>query len=103
MSGGTKLTGVGGFFCASHSPRGVPIHGHSWQVIAWFEVGEAERLRDRLQDLLKQFDHTHLPEHLAWGEDMAEHIGVELGALRVQVNRPLENIYAEWTRAPERA
>ena len=93
----TRLTGVGGVFCASHSPNGVPVHGHTWQVIAWFAEGEAEELRDMLQGFLKQFDHSHLPDHLAWGEAMAEYIGIKLGAVRVQVNRPMEHIYAEWT------
>lgn len=94
---GSRLTGVGGVFCASHGPNGVPVHGHTWQVIAWFPMGEAEALRDRLQDFLSKFDHTHLPDHLAWGEDMAQAIGTALGAVRVQVNRPMEHIYAEWS------
>lgn len=92
-----KLTGVGGFFCASHSPQGVPVHGHTWEVTAWFPVGEAEALRETLQSFLKRFDHTHLPDSLAWGEDMAEHICHALGAVKVQVNRPLERIYAEYS------
>ena len=96
----TRLTGVGGVFCASHSPNGVPVHGHTWQVIVWFPEGDADWLRDMVQWHLKTLDHTHLPYKIAWGEDLAEHLGTAVfpDAVRVQVNRPMEHIYAEWSR-----
>lgn len=94
-----KLTGVGGVFCASHSPKGVPLHGHTWQVIVWFPMGEADALRTAVQAVLKTLDHTHLPDNLAWGENIAEFIGrLFPHAIRIQCNRPMEHIYAEWSR-----
>ena len=92
-----KMTGVGGVFCASHNPKGGgTLHGHTWQITAWFPLSDAETQRARLQDYLKRFDHSHLPDELTWGEDLAERIGLDLGALRVRCDRPLEHIYAEW-------
>lgn len=99
MANGIKLTGVGGVFCASHSPNGVPVHGHTWQVIVWFPMGEADALRERVQALLKTIDHTHLHSDIAWGEDLAEWIGEQFpDCIKVQCNRPMEHIYAEWIR-----
>lgn len=92
----TKITGVGATFCASHhSPEGV-LHGHSYQVWAYFEGGDARDHQGRLREAVGALDHTHLPPELAWGEAIAERIGTELGALRVKVTRPLEMIEAEW-------
>lgn len=94
-----KITGVGGVFCASHSPNGVQTHGHTWVVMAWFYMdGDAETLQEKVKAILKTLDHTHLPDHIAWGEDIAEYIGLMLpGCFRVTVDRPHEYISAEWT------
>lgn len=96
----TKMTGVGGVFCASHnSPEGV-LHGHSYEVRAWFRRSDARDLQSELLAVLAKLDHTHLPDELAWGEEIAEHIGHQLpGCRRVEVSRPLERIYAEWSIA----
>jgi hypothetical protein len=106
-----KRTGVSGVFCAAHYPRGETgrpqgnLHGHTWQVIAWFEPHDAEVLRDELALALKTIDHKMLPPHLAWGEDLAEWIGTGKAGpfssrcLEVRVERALEHIYGDW-RAP---
>lgn len=109
-----KFTGAGGVFCAAHADKTTGnMHGHTWQVIAWFYMGEAEAVRDLLQGILKTIDHTTLPPELAWGEDLAEWIAGKLNenpncpaprstplCVRVQVNRPAEHIYAEWQIDP---
>ena len=94
-----RLTGVGGVFSASHrSPEGV-LHGHSYEVWAWFAQGEdARRLHALLDEVLKALDHTHLSDELAWGEALAEHIAKQLpGCREVEVKRPLERIGARWS------
>ena len=94
-----RLTGVGGIFSASHnSPEGV-LHGHSYEVWAWFPQDDARELQQKLGAVLDRLDHTHLPDELAWGEALAEHIGGLLpGCCEVEVRRPLERIGARWTR-----
>lgn len=94
----TNLTGVGGILSVGHnSPEGV-AHGHSYEVIAWHPNGlDARILQGRLQSVLDALDHTILPDALSYGEYLAEHIGLLLpGCIRVDVNRPLERIYARW-------
>ena len=94
-----KSTGVGGIFSASHhSPEGT-LHGHSYEVWAWFPGGrDARELQDKLNAVLAELDHTHLSDELAWGEALAEHIAVRLpGCIEVEIRRPLERIGARWT------
>jgi len=93
-----KLTGIGGIFSASHhSPEGV-LHGHSYEIWAWFPKSDARDLQRRLDAVLRKLDHTHLPDQLAWGEALAEHIADQLpGCREVEVRRPLERIGARWT------
>lgn len=92
------MTGVGGVFSASHnSPEGV-LHGHSYEVWAWFPKGDARELQRMLRAVLERLDHTHLPDELAWGEALAEHIAGQLpGSCEVEIRRPLERIGARWT------
>jgi len=92
------LTGVGGIFSASHdSPEGV-LHGHSYEVWAWFPRGDARDLQRTLEAVLRELDHTHLRDELAWGEALAQHIGLQLpDCQEVEIRRPLERIGARWT------
>ena len=92
-----RLTGVGGIFSASHnSPEGV-LHGHSYEVWAWFPQSDARGLQERLNEVLAALDHSHLSEELAWGEALAEHLARQLpNCLEVEVRRPLERIGAKW-------
>ena len=94
-----RLTGVGGVFSAAHQPpEGGDVHGHSYEVIAWFEAGEDARvLQARLAAMLEPLDHRVLPIDMASGEAIAEHVGRGLdGCRQVDVRRPLERIYARW-------
>jgi 6-pyruvoyl-tetrahydropterin synthase len=95
-----KLTGVGGTFCASHnSPEGV-LHGHSYEVRAWFRKADARPLQKRLQDVLAKLDHSHLAGDLVWAEEIAESIAHDLpGCVEVEISRPLERLYARWRMA----
>lgn len=92
------LTGVGTYFCAAHYdlPTGC-LHGHTWEVEAWFEAGDNVVIqRDRLNQVLQNLDHQVLPEELAWGEDIAAHILKSLdGCVEVKVSRPSERIFAK--------
>lgn len=98
-----KLTGVSGVISAAHYSRNGVLHGHTWQVVVWFHAnGEvilsADRRKRMLVDYLQKFDHSILPDELAWGEDLAERIGLDMRAAAVDVSRPLEGIYAKWVR-----
>lgn len=93
-----KLLGVGGVLSVGHnSPEGKP-HGHSYEVVAWFRHGhDARILQAHLGTVLAKLDHTVLPDDLALAENLAEHIATQLpGSVEVQVNRPLERLYAKW-------
>ena len=94
-----RLTGVGDIFSAAHQPpEGGDVHGHSYEVTAWFAAGEDARLlQARLAAVLEPLDHTVLAAELASGEAIAEQIGRNLaGCRQVDVSRPLERIYARW-------
>ena len=94
-----KLTGVGCVFSAAHhTPEGGQLHGHSYEVVAWFLAGEDARiLQSRLIAAVRPLDHSLLPPELASGEALAEHIGRGLeGCVEVEIRRPLERIYARW-------
>lgn len=94
----TKLTGVGFVLSVGHnSPEGVP-HGHSYEVICWYRFGhDARALQRQTEAVRATLDHTVLPDELRFAENLAEHIAKELqGCIAVDVNRPLERIYARW-------
>lgn len=94
----TKLTGVGCVISVAHnSPEGV-LHGHSYEITAWFKIfSDARVLQCQLIEAVRHLDHKRLPEELSLGEHLAEHIADRLhGCIAVDVNRPLERIYARW-------
>jgi 6-pyruvoyl-tetrahydropterin synthase len=98
-----KLTGVSGVISAAHYSRDGVLHGHTWQVIVWWRaygdaIVSADQRKRILTEYLSRFDHSVLPEELAWGEDLAERIGFDTHATAVDVSRPLEGIYAKWVR-----
>ena len=98
-----KMTGVSGVISAAHHGSDGVLHGHTWQVIVWWhansdDILSAERKKRFLAEHLKRYDHTLLPDELAWGEHLAEKIGLDMRAAAVDVSRPLEGIYAKWCR-----
>lgn len=96
---GEMLTGVSGHFSATHkSPEG-KWHGHTWYVKAWFRNKhrlDARVMQASLNQMLKRYDHSELPENLEWGEDIAREIGSLINCVEVEVSRPAEGIYAKW-------
>lgn len=94
-----KITGVGAVLCVSHNdPVRKALHGHSYEVIAWFEHDsprDALVLQKMLEGALTGFDHKTMPPNLSRAEDIAEAIlGLLDSCISVEVNRPLERLYA---------
>lgn len=93
------LTGARAIFSAAHRSKDGILHGHTWEVIAWWEdCPDAVERQAALTDYLKVFDHSVLADGIAWGEKLAETICIGLDCSKVQINRPLEGIFAEVTR-----
>jgi 6-pyruvoyl-tetrahydropterin synthase len=94
-----KLTGVSAVLSAAHRSREGVMHGHTWEIIAWWEAGEdALVLQQRLRDYLKIFDHTVLGDDIAWGEALGTAMIHGLDCVEVEVRRPLEGIFARVSR-----
>jgi 6-pyruvoyl-tetrahydropterin synthase len=97
-----KFTGVSGVISAAHYSRDGVLHGHTWQVVVWWQADShmlsADGRKQSLADYLRKFDHSVLPEQLTWGEDLAERIGLDMRAAAVDISRPLEGIYAKWCK-----
>ena len=100
----TKLTGVGGVLSCAHEPVNAELfggetHGHSYEVIAWFENdhdADVRTFQASLNTLLELWDHKMLPPDMATGEAIAKRIGTLNLCVVVEVRRPLERIYAKW-------
>ena len=93
----TALTGVGCVLSVSHSdPVRQELHGHSYEVVAWFPAGRAAVLiRAELQAVLSAEDHKTLAPDLSRGETLGAAIMAQLtGCVAIDINRPLERIYA---------
>jgi 6-pyruvoyl-tetrahydropterin synthase len=93
------LTGVGATFCASHHDLlSQQMHGHSYEVEAWFafpEPRDARAPQEALKALLRVWDHTVLEPELASAEAIAAAILQLLPhCVDVRVSRPLERLYA---------
>jgi len=98
-----KMTGVSGIISAAHYSRDGKLHGHTWQVVVWYHAAkfgtfDAEIKKRLLSKYLARFDHNVIDDQYAWGEDLAEKIGIDLRAVAVDVSRPLEGIFAKWVR-----
>lgn len=100
-----RLTGVGAVMCVSHRDQETgQMHGHTYEVNVWIPFGHvasALDLQRNLRLVIARLDHTVLPDELAWGEQLAAHIGRSMWVYHstitaVEVNRPLERIYARW-------
>jgi hypothetical protein len=97
------LTGVGGIFCAAHRDIATGVlHGHSWEVTAWFTGRpNAVHRQEQLAAILRRLDHIELSVELSWGEDIAKRIAERFDdslCVAVEVSRPLERMYARWER-----
>lgn len=89
------LTGAGSFFCAAHRDTEGNLHGHTWEVTAWWSgTPDAVERQSALNAALKEFDHTVLDNSMAWGEKLGRVLIKKLGCQKVEISRPLERLYA---------
>lgn len=90
------MIGVGGILSIAHKDTvRTQIHGHSYEIVAWFDAGDAVGLQKILAGVLRQLDHSTLPDEMTRAEDIGLWIGNRLPRCKiVDVNRPLERIYA---------
>jgi 6-pyruvoyl-tetrahydropterin synthase len=96
-------TGVGVVLSVAHDPVnaelfGGEVHGHSYEVVVWFENEGGHRdvrvLQAAVETLRRQLDHKKLPPELATGEAIAAYFGTMANVVEVEVRRPLERLYA---------
>jgi 6-pyruvoyl-tetrahydropterin synthase len=100
-SGGmTALTGVGGIICAAHRDASGRLHGHTYEVTAWFPAGaDALALQASLTRVVGLFDHDELLHELASGEGLCAAIAEQLpDAVQIDVSRHAERLFARWHR-----
>lgn len=93
------LTGVSAVLSAAHRDRNGNMHGHTWQITAWWDAEpDAVQKQKELKEYLTIFDHHVLSDGVAWGEHLGKAILHGMKCVKVEVNRPLEGIYAvvEW-------
>lgn len=89
------LTGVTSVISAAHRSSDGNLHGHTWEIKAWWPAGNcAVELKQQLADYLRIFDHTVLGDTIAWGESLGQSLIMGLGCCKVEISRPLEGIYA---------
>lgn len=89
------LTGARGIVCAAHRSREGVMHGHTWEVVAWWRgVPDAAEKQAELTKYLSVFDHGVLNSENAWAEALGKSICLGLDCERVEVSRPLEGLFA---------
>lgn len=94
------LTGATAILCAAHRSREGVMHGHTWEITAWWTgMPDATVKQDDLNKYLSVFDHAVLADGLAWAEKLGEAILIGMGCERVEVRRPLERLSAIVERA----
>lgn len=95
-------SGVKEIICAAHKGLDGKLHGHTWEVVAWWRndhhLIDADSRKAKLKEFLRQFDHTELQHEFLWGEHIANHVGDHMKCDIVEVRRELEGIYARWER-----
>ncbi len=95
------LTGASAIVSAAHRSRDGALHGHTWEVVAWWPEGEcAVKKKAALTNYLSIFDHTVLGDETAWGEALATAILLGMDCHKVEVRRPLEGLFAIAERFP---
>lgn len=95
-------TGAEAVLSAAHRSRDGNLHGHTWTIRAWWPgVPDAMERQAALRSYLSFFDHTALPDSVAWGEHLGQRILEDLGCAKVEVSRPAEGLYAMIDRGLE--
>lgn len=97
------LSGVGAVLRAEHRNRTTgKVHGHEWEVRAWFyyDGTDAEIRKYQLEEALRPYQGTCLPDALAWAEQMVAWLAAVLNGgadcRRATISRHQEMLYAEW-------
>ena len=90
------LTGASGILQVAHTGPDGRLHGHTYEVTGWWD-GEPCALEKQaaLNAWLAKFDHSSLPLGMSRAEDIGRQCLMALGCAQVDVNRPLERIYAK--------
>lgn len=100
MASGKMFTGVGCILDAAHKSKDGVLHGHTWEIEAWWlwdGTGACER-QAQLNNLVAAHDHGLLQPEIAWAEQMAEHVGEMLGCESVEIRRDGRRLFARWEK-----
>lgn len=99
------MTGAGALLKATHRSREGIVHEHEWEVRVWTRAyTDATVLRYCLTQWLERYEGKHLPDNLAWAEDLATAIllaahgghssDFAVPLCRVEILRHAERLYA---------
>lgn len=93
------LTGASAILQVAHTGPDGRLHGHTYEVTGWWEGRPcALEMQAKLTNWLSKFDHGQLPLGMSRAEDIASQCLMALGCIAVDVNRPLERLYARVTQ-----
>jgi len=93
------LTGASAILQVAHTGPDGRLHGHTYEVAGWWEDEPcAVEMQARLQSWLAKFDHQSLPPRMSRAEDIGRQCLMALGCAAVDVNRPLERLFARVTK-----
>jgi len=89
------LTGAGAIMQVAHTGPDGRLHGHTYEIIGWWR-GEpcAVDMQRKLARWIDKFDHGQLPPNMSRAEAIASQCMMALGCVAVDVNRPLERLFA---------
>lgn len=98
------LTGVGALLEAQHRSRSGDVHGHTWDIMAWFSFDGHDALgaRRELEQILAPHQGKCLPDAIAWAENLAPWIAGQFEYRQpvcVTVARPDVRLFAQWRAA----
>ena len=88
------------FICAAHLDSSGALHGHTWNVRAyWSQIIDATDRKAQIVQACALRCHGVLDTEVSSAEGLAEQIGIEVSADRVDVWREAEGLGATWSVA----
>jgi hypothetical protein len=89
------LTGAAAILQVAHTGPDGRLHGHTYEITGWWD-GEpcAVEMQGQLARWVEKFDHGRLPLIMNRAEDIGRQCIMALGCVAVDVNRPLERLFA---------
>lgn len=92
--------GIRATISAAHRGEDGALHGHSWEIRAWFEEGrDALELRAEVFAAVSLFDHQELLYELSTSEGLIRAIAEQLPeAVEIEALRPVEGIFVRWVK-----